>query len=196
MSLRFAELDATDPAAVEGYERAFHAAFSRVSGNRLIRDLWLWDDPAARLATRIPYHEQIVLLGWNAAGEIETAMSFNFAMREFQSSAFGFAPPEPTEGTCELIVFFTLGHRHLSRVVSNLIHCYAEMRARGFHTAYATTAPRPLPTYRRIGGTEVVDEREIDGEMRYFLRVDLARFQGREGSSGLVLDEAEDLHDR
>jgi hypothetical protein len=181
MSLRFTELDANDPLAVEGYERAFHAAFSRVAGNRLIRDLWLWDDPAGRLSTRIPYDDQIVLIGRNPAGEIETAMAFNFAMREFQSSAFGFAPPERTEGACELIVFFTLGHRHLSRAVTNLVHCYAKMRERGFHTAYATTAPRPLPAYRRIGGTEVIQEREIEGEMRYFLRVDLARFRGREG---------------
>jgi hypothetical protein len=195
MSLLFTELDAGDPAAVAEYERAFHAAFSRIAGNRLIQDLWLWDDPAQRLATRIPYRDQIVLLGRDPAGEIQTAMAFNCAMREFQSSAFDFAPPEPTEGTCELIVFFTLGHRHLSRVVANLVHCYAEMRARGYHTAYATTAPRPLRTYRRIGGTEVIDEREIEGEMRYFLRVDLARFQGREGSSDQVPDQAEGPHE-
>lgn len=180
MSLRFSELDTSDAVAVETYERALHAAFSKVSGNRLIRRLWVWDDDARRVKTRVPYADQVVLLGWNAAGEIETAMAFNCAMREFQSSAFGFAPPEVTDGSCELIVFFTLGHRHLSRVVTNLIHCYAEMRARGYHTAYATTAARPLPTYRRIGGTEVIDEREIEGEMRYFLRVDLARFERRE----------------
>ena len=174
MSRAVEPLDPSDPAAVEEYERAFHRAFQRVPTNRLIRALWLWDDAAGRVATRIPYEEQLVLLLRDPGGHIQTAMGINTALRSFQSAAYGFAPPSPTAGCCELLTFFTVGDGPLARALTFWERCCATLRERGFHTAYATTAPRPLPTYLHIGGV-LLETREIAGETRYFLRFDLSR---------------------
>ena len=187
MSRAVEPLDPTDSAAVEEYERAFHRAFQRVPGNRLIRTLWRWDDEAGRVSTRIPYEEQLVLLLRGPGGQIQTAMGINTALHDFQSAAYGFAPRTPTGGCCELLTFFTVGDGSLARALGFWERCCAALRGRGFHTAYATTAPRPLPTYLHIGG-ELLETREIAGETSHFLRFDLSRswMRPRQGERAAV----------
>lgn len=180
---RFECLDAEDPAAVEAYERAFHAGFARVTGNRLIRSLWRWDDAAGRLATRIPYADQVVFLERGPAGEIETAVAANVALRDFQGAAFGFRPAGSGAGCCELLTFFSVGDRRLPAKLRFWEACFDELRRRGHHTAFATTAPRPLPSYLRMGG-ELLEAREVEGEMRYFLRFSLDRHWIRRRGEG------------
>lgn len=168
------ELDLSDPAAVADFERAFYAAFVGVTGNRLIRSLWRWDDAARRLATRVPYAEQRILVERNARGQVEAAMAVNVAMRRFQGAAFGFSPGPDTAGCCEFLAFFAVAERRLDRRLGFVAGCYGELRRGGLRWAYATTAPRPLGSYLHIGG-ELLEEREVEGEMRYFLRFPLER---------------------
>ncbi len=167
-------LDVSDAAVLQEYERAFYAAFQRVTGNRLIRDLWSWDDAEGRLATRVPYEDQLIVAQRDEAGRMDTAIATNMALREFQSSAFGFSPPSEPRGCCEFLTFFSVGNWRLTAKLRFWAACFAELRARGYHTGYATTAQRGLPIYRRIGG-EVIGETEISGEKRYFLRYSLER---------------------
>ena len=87
---RLEMLDVTDPAAADQYELAFLKAFQRATANRLVRSLWRWDEENSRLATRVPYDEQLVWVLRDCA--IETGMAFNIGMRQFQSAAFGFSP--------------------------------------------------------------------------------------------------------
>lgn len=171
---RYDVLDVSDAAAVAAYEEAFYRGFVRVTTNRLIRDLWRWDHDARRLAARIPYDEQTVFLERDASGAIETAMATNVAMRAWQASAFGFGDGIDTTGCCELLTFFTAGDHRLEQKLRFVHACFSDLRSRGFHTAYATTAARPLPSYIHIGG-ELLAEREIQGEMRYLLRFSLER---------------------
>lgn len=174
MKLAFEVLDTEDAAQRAAYERAFYAAFSRVTGNRLIRSLWAWDDAGRRLAARIPYADQVVFVGRDERGEIETAIATNWALHEFQSTAFGFPRPARAAGCCEFLTFFTVRDFRLAVKIRFWEACFAELRRRGLRVAYATTAARVLPVYRRLGG-EVLAETVVEGEARYFLRFSLAR---------------------
>jgi hypothetical protein len=174
VNTRFEILDVRDHSAVAEYESAFHASFARVTDNRLIRDLWVWNDDAQRLAVRIPYDDQVVYVARDAKRGVRTALGVNVAMRTKQSSAFGFGDGIGTGGCCELLTYFTTGDHRVGAQRAFIEACFTDLRGRGLHTAYATTAPRPLPTYRRIGG-ELLDERRVEGEMRYFLKFSLSR---------------------
>jgi len=166
-------LDHRDAAAVADYERVFYDTFSAVTGNRLIRWLWHWDDAASRLATRIPYDDQLVYIQRDSTGTIDAAIAVNTVLRTCQAAGFGFAvPAEP--GLCEFLVFFAHADHNLRTRFAFWSACFTDLRRRGLHTGYATTARRPLAFYRRIGGS-VVDTAEIEGEERFFLRFSLER---------------------
>lgn len=170
---RFTLLDASDADAVLAYENAFHRAFSAVTSNRLIRWLWQWDDSAKRLATRIPYDDQIVYLQRERNGEVRAALAVNIALRQCQGTAFGFAMPE-NRGLCEFLTVFVNDGHDLRTRYAFWTDCFADLRQRGLHTGYATTARRPLGLYRRLGA-EVVATATIEGEERFFLRFSLDR---------------------
>lgn len=167
-----APLDTADATAVVLYERAFYDAFRRATANRLVRKLWLWDDEQQRLATRIPYEDQVVYALRDCAGTIVGGIGVNLAMREFQSSAFGFSPAAWPHAA-EILTFFSVIRGDV-RATTSLWRCAAaQLRARGCRTALATTAQRPLRSYLRIGW-QLIAETEIEAERRYFLRYDLS----------------------
>lgn len=166
-------LDAADLDQVGQYERAFHTAFQRARGNRLIRTLWRWDDDQGRLATRIPYDDQIVYLQPARQGGLAAALAVNIAMTDLQAAAFGFAPvPALDQGQqiCELLTFFAVGDHRLIQRLRFIAACFSDLHHRGHAIAYATTAARILPVYcRYFGGTQLATTR-INGEDRFFLR--------------------------
>lgn len=174
---RIEMLDTADPQAVEAYERAFFSAFQRATANRLIRKLWEWDEASRRLATRIPYDEQWVWVLRDGSGAVEGGLAFNTAMRQFQGAAFGFAPPATADGDVEVLTFFSVANRDFRCKLEFWSRCAMHVRARGAHTAWATTAQRPLRSYLRIGW-ELRGEAEVESERRYFLRYDLNRLPG------------------
>ncbi|QJW83790.1 hypothetical protein HK414_06555 [Ramlibacter terrae] len=98
-------------------------------------------------------------------------------MRQLQSAAFGFAVPaaEAAAGACEFVTFFAAGDDRAPAARLRLFEgVFRDLHRRGLRVAYASTAHRPLPIYRRIGG-DVVADASIDGEARYFLRFSLER---------------------
>jgi hypothetical protein len=168
---RFEELNPAEPETRREYESAFHDCFAKVTSNRLVHRIWLWDYAAGRVATLIPYDQQTILGFRNGAGRLDTAMAFNTGMQELQSAAFGFAVPHG--GRCfEILTFFSLSDRTLQVKLEFWRRCLEELHARGYRDGYATTARRPLAAYRRLGW-RVVDESSIEGEQRYFLHYDL-----------------------
>lgn len=169
----FTLLDAADADAVLAYEGAFHKAFSAVTGNRLIRWLWQWDDAAGRRATRIPYDDQIVYLQREADGEVSAALAVNVTLRECQANAFGFAMPDE-HGLCEFLAFFVNDGHDLRTRYAFWANCFADLRRRGLQAAYATTARKPLGLYQRVGA-DVAATATIEGEERFFLRFSLDR---------------------
>ena len=168
-----ATLDTANADQVGQYERAFHTAFQRARGNRLIRTLWCWDDDHGRLATRIPYDDQIVYWQADRQGDLAAALAVNLAMKDVQASAFGFAPlPEYDQGQriCELLTFFAVGDHRLVQRLHFIAACFSDLHRRGHAIAYATTAARILPVYcRYFGGTQLAATC-INGEERFFLR--------------------------
>jgi hypothetical protein len=187
MSARtFEPLDARNPAAVLEYERAFYHAFMRTPENRLVHQLWAWNYAEQRVATRIPYDEQVVFLGRNAAGQLETAMATNLAMRSLQSATYGFLPPADASGCCEILTFFGASASVPGRLAF-WAPCFEDLRGRGFHTAVSTIGPRSLAYCRRFGA-QVLDERQLEGETRYYIKVSLDRvWLKRKPANGLAL---------
>jgi hypothetical protein len=164
----FERLDLTDPGVCRSYEQGFFTSFERVKSNRLVHTLWQWDFENRRLRTRLPYDDQWVFGMRNADGDVEAALAFNVAMADFQSRAFGFQPPAETGGCFEVLTFFNPADRELGFKYRLWHECLRVLGEHGFHTGYATTAPRPLGLYRRIGW-KVLRETEISGEQRFFL---------------------------
>lgn len=186
----FELLDPADADAVAAYERSFYAAFAPVTSNRLIRWLWRWDDAGRRLATSIPYADQSIYLQRSSTtGGIAAALAVNMALRQVQGAAFGFGLPE-TAGTCEFLTVFVNANHDLKTRHVFWSACFADLRRRGLHTAYATTARRPLALYRRLGG-DVVDTAVIENEERFFLRFSLERDYIRRRSTSSALLEAD-----
>jgi hypothetical protein len=171
--LHFERLDPFSSTEREAYERAFYTAFQRAVGNRLVRQLWLWDDAASRVATRIPYDEQTIYVLRDGGGAIVTGLAVNHALRSFQSAAYGFSPPENRDGCCEFLTVFSVNEYRLTTRFKFWRDSFAALRAQGFHTGYATTAHRVLNLHRLLGA-RILKENEISGEMRYFLEFDLS----------------------
>jgi len=169
---QFEKLNLADAETRREYESTFHDCFAKVTSNRLIHRLWLWDYTAGRVAARIPYAQQTILGLRDGAGSLDTAMAFNTGMRELQSAAFGFAVPDGRR-CFEILTFLSLSDRTLKVKLDFWRRCLEELRALGYRDGYATTAHRPLASYRRLGW-RVVDETSLEGERRYFLHYDLA----------------------
>jgi len=177
-------LERLDPSATDeraAYERAFYQGFQRATWNRLIRQLWIWDDAAGRLSTRIPYEDQILYAYRDCATrEIVLAMGVNVAMRGFQAGAYGFEAPADPVGCCEFLTVFGCRDFQLRTKLRFWRETFADLRARGFHTGYASTAPKVLSFYLRKGG-RILREAEINQEMRYFLQFDLGHCEWHGG---------------
>jgi hypothetical protein len=168
-------LDTSDEAAVAEYERAFYNAFVKVTSNQLIRTLWCWDTESQRLKTHIPYEHQRVYVGRDAQGVIEMAIAANTVLKHYQSSAFGFSPPNPSTGCCEFLTFFTQGNHRLAHKLHFWEGCFTDLLKNGYRTGYASSAARLLPVYKRIGG-KVLAERQVESEMRYHWTFSLERY--------------------
>ncbi|MBS4045007.1 MAG: hypothetical protein KG075_01605 [Alphaproteobacteria bacterium] len=185
----FELLDATDPDAVAAYERSFYDAFAGLTTNRLIRWLWLWDEDKRRLATRIPYADQLIYLQRTADGRIAAALAVNVALRQLQAGAFGFRLP-PGDGLCEFLTVFVNADHDLKSRHAFWSDTFADLRRRGLHSAYATTARRPLLLYRRLGGI-VADSATIETEERFLLHFTLTRDYIRRRDSAAAAAAAE-----
>lgn len=168
---RLEQLDLNAPGVIAEWERAFYQGFAHVTGNRLIQTLWNWDHDEQRLATRIPYDEQLIY-GWrDATGALATCLAINVTLASFQSSAFGFQPDRSQHAprACELLATFSLSDRSLSHVMQFRTTAFAELYRRGFRRAYLTTADRNYRIWVRCGA-ELLDEAVIEGERRRFLQ--------------------------
>ncbi len=170
----FELLNPDEPAAVEEYETGFYQSFARVTTNRLVRKLWLWDHTAGRLKTRIPYEDQLICTLRDQAGRLRSALAFNVKLHQFQAATYGFAAPQLPSESFEVLTFFALATQSLGACANFWSRCLALLRGRGLMTGYATTASRPLPMYRRAGW-QILEEQEIESEMRYFLHYTIPR---------------------
>lgn len=167
-------LDTADPQAVAAYEQAFHRAFADIRPDGLLRRLWHWDDAAGRVASPVPYSEQRVYVEVDATGRVRRGMAVNLAGRMQQAGRFGFTLPLHEPGSTEILVFFIDGAWSFAGTTGFWARCAADLQALGLTTGYGTTALRPLPIYRRFGA-EVLERRELEGEVRFLLRFDFRR---------------------
>lgn len=168
---KISRLNPSDPHALEDYERAFYEAFTRVPSNRLVRQLWLWDDERRRLKTRIAYEHQTIWVSRHASGELQIAIAVNDDPVRAQSAAYGFSIPCEA-GIFEVLTLFASGPLSYGDIRSFWQDFLAKMRDAGLARGYATSAAPLLPLYKRAGW-EIAEKTEIAGEIRYFLTLHL-----------------------
>jgi len=173
-------LDRANPDEIVAYERAFYTGFEKAAHNRLVRWLWAWDDAARRLGTRIPYAEQDIWVLPDAADDVDAAIAVNLELRTLQAAAYGFEVPALGPGArfCEFLTFFTVGNFSLVGKFPLWTEMFADLHARGYTHALATTSPKILCLYRWMGAQEI-GRKEIEGEVRHLLLFDLARLPDR-----------------
>jgi hypothetical protein len=159
---------------IRGYEEAFYQAFLPID-NPGIREIWLWDDAARRLRTKVSYSEQQILITRSPAGIITGGLAFNTAGRVFQSAEYGFDRPAAEPPWVEVLTsFHTATDRLLARRVAGHARCL--LAAHGASCAYGTCSARILKVRQRAGWQSVA-ERHQHGVTRFLIRCcDLARF--------------------
>lgn len=169
----FSVLDHEDAAQVLQYERSFFSAFVRVTSNRLVRRIWLWDHHKERVRTAIPYEDQLIYTWRNRQGDIITSLAVNLHPQKRQYAEFGFQY-NGEERAAEIITLYTTpgaekntGHKGNINFMKG--YCYKDLAERGYEILLATCAARPLKSYLRLGW-ELLDEAVIDNEARYFLK--------------------------
>ena len=167
----FVRLDVRDLDVHEEYEKAFYDAFSRVPSNRLVRQLWLWDDEGRRLRIRLAYEDHAIWVSRRASGELHFAIAAHQDPSRAQSAAYGFEIPREA-GIFEVLTFFNSGPTDIAEMRSFWRSFLAHMREAGLTRGYATCAARLLLLYKRAGW-EVAAETEIAGEARYLLTLRL-----------------------
>jgi hypothetical protein len=155
------------------FEQSFYATFSQVKSNRLIRDLWIWDHEACRLRTRLPYHDQRILVVRDGRGGVDTAMAINSSQTHHQGSWFGFSRPNEPGDSCEILTFFSKGINKLATMRYFLITCAQYGEREGWRWADATCTQRFLPIYLHMG-SRLVASCSIDGELRHQIRMEIS----------------------
>jgi hypothetical protein len=171
MSSVFVRLDVSDLDGRDEYERAFYDAFSRVTSNRLVRQLWHWDDERRRLRIRLGYEDHAIFVSRRASGELHLAIAAHQDPSRAQSAAYGFAIPCES-GIFEVLTFFTTSPSAFPGMRGFWRRFLAQMREAGLMRGYATCAA-PLLSLYQLAGWGVADETEINGEARYLLTLRL-----------------------
>ncbi|BEL05827.1 hypothetical protein Q0Z83_040180 [Actinoplanes sichuanensis] len=176
-------LDTGDIAAVERYERHFYQAYTRLTDNRLVRRIWIFDDERQRVRTSIPYRDQVVYQ-WRPAPDAEPGcyLAVNLEVkRAFQSAHYGFTP-EPGETCCEFLNVMTASPVPAGRLFAGFIRDVGmrDLVDRGFDVAYGTCTRRLLAPYLRLGAQHAA-ARTIDGEERHLLRWPIGELTARSG---------------
>lgn len=176
----YGALDPADPAAVAAYEESLFKSFAPILQiNPLVRNLWDWDDARHRLRTRVSYADQFVALMRDArTGAIAFSVGVNLDPARFwQSGAYAFPVPAAEERACEFLIMAggDSAHANGAVILRHFIREYFfnELRRRGYHRAYGTSADHLRWLYRRVGAS-IAAETTIDGHRRTLFRWDLA----------------------
>lgn len=169
-------LDWGDAALVASLESEAYLAFDGGRASPMLRGLWIWDDAARRVRTRVPAEDQRV---WIEVEDdrVHTAILVNTRLALLQSAAYGFAVPAALgdgRPLCEFTMAYSRDDHSLGHFHAAWDKAFRDLRGAGFGDGLATCAPRLLPLYRRMGA-RIVDEKKIAGERRYFLHFELAR---------------------
>ncbi len=169
-------LDWSNAKLVASMEFEAYNAFNGGHASELLRGLWIWDDDAKRVRTRIPPEDSRVWI--ETDGErIDTAILVNTRLAILQSAAYGFTVPDTLadgRALCEFALAFSRDDHSISHFHRAWDEAFSDLRRDGFTDGLATCARRLLPLYQRMGA-RVIAEAEIRGEKRYFLHFDLAR---------------------
>ena len=168
------------------FEESFYATFSQVTTNRLIQDLWIWNHETCRLRTRIPYHDQKILVVRDGQDGVDMAMAINFSQTHHQGSWFGFTRPNEPGDSCEILALFSKGANKIATVRSFLITCAQYGERQGCRWADATCTQKLLPIYLHMG-SRLLATRSIDGELRHQIRMDISSVSIRSSSLKLTL---------
>lgn len=166
-------LDHTDTAAVTTFEKHFYTAFAAIEQQHLIRQIWNWDDDAARIGLKSPLSSTTVFV-WNKEENPCFYVAGSFDSNRFsQLEFYGFRKPEDDGCYGEVFTLFSTPwiQASLYEIENSFLEpfCYEYARQQGITHLLATCSRRLLPLYRKWKW-EVLETKLIGSEERYFIR--------------------------
>ncbi len=175
-------LNADCPESRTSYERSLFQAFQARINHAPSRGLWDWDVQKARLRSRIPYADQLIMVERAQDGTIlaSLAVSVRCDNGPFEFQRLGFASIDRPHDCCEILIFAAPYKADVRQRIGLWSEINIALCTRGFRFAYATSPDKPLRTYQLFGGVVQVSRGE-GCDKRHLLRFDLAP----KGASGL-----------
>ncbi len=166
-----------DLAGIEQFEKNFFKAFVDLPGNFLLKEVWNWDFEQQRIRLKQDYTD-LTIFQWLSEDKQDYfyVAGADVPAMNSQLSFYGFTPPTEGKKCSEVMtLFLSPGFPYsMQELETQFIReiCFRKEKERGIERLFATTAKRFLPLYLNWGWV-LVEERDVRGQMRYFIRMDI-----------------------
>ncbi len=176
MAVSASLIDPNNLQAIESFEKSFYTAYRNIEQQKLIRQIWVWDDKEERIALRCPL-ESSTIFAW-----LENGIPSFYAVGTFDRTVFsqldyyGFQKPEGVGHYCEVFTIYATTNLEASIFEIEKIFlkpfCYEYAKEQGATQLLATCSKAMLTLYKRWGW-DVLDTKSIEGEERFFIQLTL-----------------------
>ena len=175
MISKVTQLNLNDQDAMVKYEKTLYRAFSD-SDIQSLDLIWNMDHKARRIRTKVPYtNQEVFVLTFVGGTRFQAGLAVNFGMENrLQLEMTGFKIGGSREHLCEALYLFSLADSRMGEMILNALgkSVFDRMRQKGIKVVYGTCSEKRLRQYMGIG-FDKVDERELKGERKYLLRMDV-----------------------
>ncbi|HAR20847.1 MAG TPA: hypothetical protein DCR46_09295 [Cytophagales bacterium] len=172
-SHQFVIVDTDNSLELCKYEKALFEEFN-TTNNNLIREIWDWNYVEKRVKRRIPYSSQIIFTMQNENGEIDASISINTDKNDRQYNKMGFFNDEDVnEKSHEAFSTFIRPNSSFSnfQLIKFIKLVIETMKTKyGYNTSYGICPLNIYVIYKRLG-CRVLEEKNINGEVRYFIKL-------------------------
>ncbi|MDX5320026.1 MAG: hypothetical protein LPK45_03030 [Bacteroidota bacterium] len=158
------------------FERDFYKAYQTIPKQKLIRQIWNWNDEQKRISLKCPY-DDCALFVWQENGVPTFYVGGTFDQTVFsQFKYYGFETPDGINQYCEVFTLFATPLLRTSIFEIDALFlqtsCFHYSKSKGVYHVLATCTGRMLSLYTRWGW-EILSSRVIEGEERYFILKEL-----------------------
>lgn len=179
---KYVVVNANDSVAMLQFERCFYDAFKSHTSQKLLRQIWNWNDEEQRISLKTPKSELMLFAWYNAQHEplcyVAGARNPSFSQLQY----YGFDIPVDSQNFGEVLTLFTInGKRSNGYALNNRFlkaFCKNYALKEGWKGLLATCAPGVLNGYLRWGW-QLRDTIIFQGETRHLLRFDFAQLKSK-----------------
>lgn len=163
----------SDKVLIEDFEKSFYTAYSPVKQQKLIRQIWIWDDEKQRISLRCPISSAIIFV-WFENGRPGFYVAGSFDRTTFsQLDYYGFQKPNDVGIYGEVLTLHPTPWLTTSILKLDAVFlkpfCYAYAKSHGATHLLATCSKAMLTLYKRWGWL-VLESKTIKGEERFFIQ--------------------------